>query len=134
MPMMTDRRHSCGGHFFKTRLPPFLPSGCFPIIRRLSQPREPVESLCRNKSSGKGTGGPFKTGGSPDRAVPCRSFDLSKQHGIPQPDRSLCRWFRTFRLCSVSFPCDLPRQGQTAILLIRPALSFRSVEIQAWDG
>ena len=38
MPMMTDRRHSCGGHFFKTRLPPFLPSGCFPIIYRLSQP------------------------------------------------------------------------------------------------
>ena len=36
--MMTDRRHSCGGHFFKTRLPPFLPSGCFPIIYRLSQP------------------------------------------------------------------------------------------------
>lgn len=63
-----------------------------------------------------------QTGGSPDRAVPCRSFDLSKQHGIPQPDRSLCRWFRTFRLCSVSFPCDLPRQGQTVILLIRSAL------------
>lgn len=130
MPMM----NSCGGHFFKTRLPPFLPSGCFPIIHRLSQPREPVESLCHNKSLGKGTGGPFKTGGSPERAVPCRSFDLSKQHGIPQPDRSLCRWLRTFRLCSVSFPCDLPRQGQTVILLIRPALSFRPVEIQAWDG
>ena len=30
------------------------------IIRRLSQPREPVESLCRNKSSGKGTGGRSK--------------------------------------------------------------------------
>ncbi|MCS2957427.1 hypothetical protein NXX53_10300 [Bacteroides salyersiae] len=93
-----------------------------------------MESLCRNKSSGKGTGGRSKPAAA--RIVPFHAggFDLSKQHGIPQPDRSLCRWFRTFRLCSVSFPCDLPRQGQTVILLIRSALSFRPVEIQAWSG
>ena len=46
--------------FYSTIISFFRLQTVFPIIRRLFQPREPVESLCRNKSSGKGTGGRSK--------------------------------------------------------------------------
>ncbi len=134
MPMMTDRRHSCGGHFFKTRLPPFLPSGCFPIIYRLSQPVNQWKVCAVTSRQGKVREARSKPAAA--RIVPFHAGASTCRNNtvFHSPTGLYAAGFGLSASCSVSFPCDLPRQGQTAILLIRPALSFRSVEIQAWDG
>lgn len=81
--------------------------------------RNPVKYLCRSQPCNAGTGGgrPCRNNGSPLRVATCRSFDPSKQHGIPRHEAVCLMLLRHFSpsFRSLSFS-GRPHHGQTVTL------------------